>query len=168
MHRPADFGPEEDLRLRRRRQPIVAASPSSPPARTGARPSIVGCGSWAARPSAGISATSGSVCAITLRAEDEAIPRFLSGFPKSLAKNAVNRGARDTTIAPTATSHGRGSLDYGGGMAGGPFATPWRGEYAPRGEAAGRSLLTTCAPPGRVKRSRERMQRQKGGQSCEE
>ncbi len=63
---------------------------------------------------------------------------------KVRAQEGVCRGARDTTIAPTTTSPGRGSVGnsilHGGAEAGGPFATPWRGEYAPRGEAAGPDL----------------------------
>ena len=44
--------------------------------------------------------------AITFPAADGRISRFLSGFSEVRRKNAVHRGARDTTIAPTATPIG--------------------------------------------------------------
>src|SRR5690242_838399 len=58
-----------------------------------------------------MSSWSGKAIDVTFRAAEVPITRFLSQLVEVSKKNRVNRGARDTTIAPTATSHGRGSVD---------------------------------------------------------
>jgi hypothetical protein len=79
---------------------------------------------------------------VTFRATDPPIPRFLSGLITVSVQIAVNRGARDTTIAPAVIQQDHGLTPFHRVWSSG-FVARWRPQVRdspwPTGEPVGRT-----------------------------